>query len=87
MLKQGRLKDGLSLYEHGLQVPAEGAQRWQRSLKNLLSRQKYRYGVASRRGESVYFLWVSKARRQMPFRWYQNFKKRGQRSYFSMIGS
>ena len=32
-LKQGRLKDGWSLYEHGLQVPAEGAQRWQRSLK------------------------------------------------------
>ena len=32
-LKQGRFSDGWSLYEHGLQVPAEGAQRWQRSLK------------------------------------------------------
>lgn len=32
-LKLGRLKEGWSLYEHGLQVPAEGAQRWQRSLK------------------------------------------------------
>ena len=32
-LKQGRFKDGWNLYEHGLQVPAGGAQRWQRSLK------------------------------------------------------
>lgn len=33
LLKQGRLKEGWSLYEHGLQVSAEGPQRWQRSLK------------------------------------------------------
>ena len=32
-LKEGRFEDGWRLYEHGLQVPAEGAQRWQRSLK------------------------------------------------------
>ena len=32
-LKQGNFKDGWTLYEHGLQVPAEGAQRWQRALK------------------------------------------------------
>ena len=32
-LKEGRFEDGWHLYEHGLQVPAEGAQRWQRSLK------------------------------------------------------
>ncbi len=33
LLKQGRLKDGWRLYEHGLRVPAKGPQRWQRSLK------------------------------------------------------
>ncbi len=33
LLKQGRLSEGWRLYEHGLQVPASGAQRWQRSLK------------------------------------------------------
>ena len=33
LLKQGRLKDGWRLYEHGLQVAASGPQRWQRSLK------------------------------------------------------
>lgn len=33
LLKKGRLKEGWSLYEHGLQVPADGPQRWQRSLK------------------------------------------------------
>ena len=32
-LKQGRFEEGWRLYEHGLQVPADGAQRWQRSLK------------------------------------------------------
>ena len=32
-LKSGRLDIGWRLYEHGLQVPAEGPQRWQRSLK------------------------------------------------------
>lgn len=33
LLKKGRLKEGWKLYEHGLQVSAEGPQRWQRSLK------------------------------------------------------
>ncbi len=32
-LKEGRFEEGWTLYEHGLQVPAEGAQRWQRSLR------------------------------------------------------
>lgn len=32
LLRQGELREGWRLYEHGLQVPAEGAQRWQRSL-------------------------------------------------------
>ncbi len=33
LLKKGQFKDGWHLYEHGLQVPAAGPQRWQRSLK------------------------------------------------------
>lgn len=33
LLKKGRLDPGWRLYEHGLQVPAEGPQKWQRSLK------------------------------------------------------
>ena len=33
LLKKGRLQEGWSLYEYGLQVSAEGPQRWQRSLK------------------------------------------------------
>lgn len=33
LLKKGRFKDGWRLYEHGLQVPAQGPQRWQRALK------------------------------------------------------
>ncbi len=33
LLKDGRLEEGWKLYEHGLQVKAEGPQRWQRSLK------------------------------------------------------
>ena len=32
-LKAGRLKEGWSLYDHGLRVKADGPQRWQRSLK------------------------------------------------------
>ena len=31
--KKGRFKDGWNLFEYGLQVPAPGPQRWQRSLK------------------------------------------------------
>ena len=37
LLKQGHFKDGWRLYEHGLQVPAGGPQRWQRSLKKPFS--------------------------------------------------
>lgn len=33
LIKRGRFKEGWSLYEHGLQVPAKGPQRWQRSLR------------------------------------------------------
>ena len=33
LLKKGQFKSGWQLYEHGLQVPAPGPQRWQRSLK------------------------------------------------------
>ena len=33
LLKKGRFKDGWRLYEHGLQVPAAGPQRWQRALR------------------------------------------------------
>ena len=33
LLKQGRFREGWSLYDHGLRVHAEGKQRWQRSLK------------------------------------------------------
>jgi hypothetical protein len=32
LLQHGDMQRGWSLYDHGLQVPAEGAQRWQRSL-------------------------------------------------------
>lgn len=32
LLREGNMREGWALYEHGLQVPAEGAQRWQRSL-------------------------------------------------------
>ena len=32
LLRRGRLKEGWSLYDHGLRVHAEGKQRWQRSL-------------------------------------------------------
>ena len=32
-IKMGEFKLGWKLYEHGLQVPAEGPQKWQRSLK------------------------------------------------------
>ena len=44
LLKKGRLKEGWSLYEHGLQVSAEGPQRWQRSLKNPSHLPKYLFG-------------------------------------------
>ena len=33
LLKKGQFKEGWHLYEHGLQVPAKGPQRWQRALK------------------------------------------------------
>lgn len=33
LLKKGRLEIGWRLYEHGLQVSADGPQRWQRALK------------------------------------------------------
>ena len=33
LLKDGRFSEGWELYEHGLQVKAEGPQRWQRALK------------------------------------------------------
>lgn len=33
LIKKARFKEGWSLYEHGLQVPAKGPQRWQRSLR------------------------------------------------------
>ena len=33
LLKKGKFENGWQLYEHGLQVPAAGPQRWQRALK------------------------------------------------------
>ena len=48
-LKSGRLDPGWSLYEHGLQVPAEGPQRWQRALKKPFTPKE----VAIWRGESL----------------------------------
>ena len=42
-LKKGRLDIGWTLYEHGLQVGAEGPQRWQRALKAFHSI-KFLYG-------------------------------------------
>ena len=37
LLKQGRLKEGWDLFDHGLLVKAPGPQRWQRSLKKPFS--------------------------------------------------
>ena len=50
LLKQGQLKDGWRLYEHGLQVPAGGPQRWQRSLHKPFSRAE----VPFWKGESLH---------------------------------
>jgi len=38
-LKSGDLSAGWKLYDHGLRVPAEGQQKWQRSLKKPFSRE------------------------------------------------
>ena len=61
LLKQGRLKDGWRLYEHGLRVPAKAPQRWQRSLKSHSLLQKYPYGKESHFKASAYYFWESKA--------------------------
>ena len=37
LLKNGQFKEGWKLYDHGLQVEAEGPQRWQRSLTKPFS--------------------------------------------------
>ena len=37
LLKDGRLKEGWNLYDYGLQVSAQGPQRWQRSLNKPYS--------------------------------------------------
>ena len=49
LLKQGRFAEGWNLYEHGLQVPAAGPQRWQRSLKKPFTPSE----VSFWRGESL----------------------------------
>ncbi len=49
LLKKGRLKEGWSLYDHGLQVSAAGPQRWQRSLKKPFTPEE----VPFWRGESL----------------------------------
>jgi len=49
LLKKGRLDPGWKLYQHGLQVPAEGPQKWQRSLKKPFSE----HDVTFWRGESL----------------------------------
>ena len=82
-LKQGRLKDGWSLYEHGLQSLLKALNDGNAHLKNLLSR---RNTVMARRVacRNVYFLWVSRASDSMMFAsLMQNFKKRGKDHTFS----
>lgn len=49
LLKKGRFKDGWTLYEHGLQVKAQGPQRWQRALKKPFTPAE----VPLWRGESI----------------------------------
>ncbi len=49
LLKKGKFKDGWRLYEHGLRVPAEGPQRWQRSLKKPFTQKE----IPTWRGESI----------------------------------
>ena len=49
LLKQGRLQEGWSLYDYGLQVEAAGPQRWQRSLNKPYSAEEIKFW----RGESL----------------------------------
>ena len=49
LLKQGRLQEGWSLYDYGLQVGAAGPQRWQRSLNKPYTAEEIKFW----RGESL----------------------------------
>ena len=49
LLKQGRLQEGWSLYDYGLQVEAAGPQRWQRSLNKPYTAEEIKFW----RGESL----------------------------------
>ena len=44
LLKHGDMKLGWKLYDHGLNTPAEGAQKWQRALFKPFSFQKLNLG-------------------------------------------
>ena len=49
LLKKGRFKEGWGLYDYGLQVSAQGPQRWQRSLNKPYSGKELRFW----KGESL----------------------------------
>ena len=43
LLRGGDMENGWRLYDYGLQVPADGRQKWQRSLRNLTRLKKYQF--------------------------------------------
>ena len=66
-LKSGRLDPGWSLYEHGLQVPAEGPQRWQRALKKPFTPKEVAIWRANSRWKTFAFIRRTRDRDSMMF--------------------